>query len=95
MDFYSILISILRRFPPGKWVPLSQTVEVGSKNAYFFTGIQWPLLDVLLINTVIISGNTLSEYVVFFREGWDEFTNAHPSIQVSDFLYPYYVSEKV
>ena len=31
MQFYSIVISILCRFPPGKWVPLCQTVEGGSK----------------------------------------------------------------
>ena len=31
MDFYSILISILRQLPPGKWVPLGNMVESGSK----------------------------------------------------------------
>ena len=50
MDFYYILVSILRRFPPGKWVPLGQMVEGGSKNADLFTGGQWPLLHILLIN---------------------------------------------
>ena len=31
MDFYSIIISILRRRPPGKWVTIGQRVEDGSK----------------------------------------------------------------
>ena len=54
MDFYSILISILLWFPPGKWVPLGQTVEDGSKHSVFFIGIQWPPLSILLINDAII-----------------------------------------
>ena len=49
MDFYSILISILRWFSHGKWVPLGQTVEGGSKHSDLFTGIQWPLLRVIII----------------------------------------------
>ena len=71
MGFYSILISILRRFLPGKWVPLGQTVEDGSKNADFFTGVQWPLLHVLLIYVAIISDTSLSEDLALLREGWD------------------------
>ena len=31
MQFYFILRFIWRRFPPGKWVPLDQMVEGGSK----------------------------------------------------------------
>ena len=82
MQFYSLLTSILRRFPPGKWVPLGQTMEGGSKNAEFFTGVQWPLLHVLLINAPIISDTVLSEDLVLLRVGWDTFTSAHPSMQV-------------
>ena len=31
---------MLRQFPPGKWVPLVQTVEDGSENAEFLTRVQ-------------------------------------------------------
>ena len=71
MGFYYILISILRRLPPGKWVPLGQTAEGDYKNYDFFTGVQWPLLHVLLINAAIISDTTLSEDLVLLRYGWD------------------------
>ena len=64
MQLYSILISTLHRFPPGKWVPLGQTTEDGSKTSDFFTGVQWPLLHVLLINVSIISDTELSEELV-------------------------------
>ena len=59
MDFYSILISILRRFPPGKWVPLGQTVEGGSKQSDLFIGIRWPPLLILMINAAIIFCSSL------------------------------------
>ena len=49
MYFYSIVISILRRFPPGKWVPLGQTVEDESKFSDFFTGFICPMLHFLMI----------------------------------------------
>ena len=57
-------------------------MEGGSKNADFFTGVQWPLLHILLINESIISDTALSEDLVMLREGWDTFTSAHPSMQV-------------
>ena len=41
MDFYSIIISILRRLSSLKWVLLGRTVEGGSKNANFFTVVRW------------------------------------------------------
>ena len=95
MGFYYILIYILFRFPPGKWVPLGQTVKGGSKYSDFFTGIQWPLLGVLLISAAIISDTALYEDLVLLREGWDEFTSSHPSLQVSTVLSSHEVAEKV
>ena len=67
MDFYSIFRSILRRFPHRKWVPLGRTVEGVSKKFNFFTGAQWPLICILLINMAIISDTALSDNVVFLR----------------------------
>ena len=95
MDFFYIIISILRWFPPGKWVPLGKTVEGGSKHLELFIGIQWPPLCILLINAAIISDTALSEYVVFRREGGGVFTRAHPSLQVYDVLYAHQGAEKV
>ena len=65
MDFYSILIYILHCSPPGKWVPLGQMVEGGSKNSNFFTSIQWRLLLVLLINAVINFDSALPDFFCF------------------------------
>ena len=95
MDFYSILISILLWSPPGKWVPLVQTVEGGSKNSNFLTSAQWPLIHVLLKHAAIISDTALFDYMVFCREGWDELTRAHPYLQLSDVLSSHKGAEKV
>ena len=65
------------------------------KNADFFTGVQWPLLHVFLINLAIISDTALSEDLVFLKEGLDEFTSAHPSLLVSDVLSSREGAEKV
>ena len=80
MEFNFVLKFILRRFPPGNWVPLGRTVEGGLKNADFFTGVQCPLLHILLINAAIITGTVSSGNVVFRREEWDAFTSAHHSL---------------
>ena len=64
MQFYSILVSILHRFPPGKWVPLGQKMVGGSKKSDLFTGVQWPLIRILLINASIIYDTALSEDLV-------------------------------
>ena len=53
----------------------------------FFIGIRWPPLRILLINAAKIDDNVLSDYVVSHREGWDAFTSAHPSIQISAVLF--------
>ena len=65
------------------------------KNAEFFTGIQCPLLQILLINVAIIFDNGLSEDLVLLRLVWDSFNSAHPSIQVSDVLSLHNGLEKV
>ena len=39
IQLYLILGSILRRFPPGKWVMLGQMVEVRSKHSDFLIGV--------------------------------------------------------
>ena len=83
MQFYSIFRYIARRFPPGKWVSLGQTVESGSKNSNFFTGVRWHLLQVLLINADIISDIALSEDLVLLREGWYKFISTRHSLQVT------------
>ena len=72
MQFYSIIISILHRFPPGKWVPLGQTMEGGSKKSDLFTGVHWPLIHILLINASIIYDTALSNYLGWKTciEGW-------------------------
>ena len=82
MYLYSIIIYILRRFLPGKWVPLGQTAEGGSKHSNFFTRFLRPLLHILLRNVSIISDTALDENVVFFRYGWYAFTSAYPYLQV-------------
>ena len=69
MQFYSILISVLLWFPPGKWVPLGQTVEDGSKHSEFFIGNRWPPLRILMINAAIISETVLSDYVFSVDSG--------------------------
>ena len=82
MQLYSILISILLQLLPEKWVPLGYTMEGGSKTFDFFTGAEWPLLHVLLINSSKMSDTALYEDLVLLREGWDTFTISHPSMQV-------------
>ena len=54
MQFYSILIPILHWFHPGKWVPLGQTIEGGSKHYDLFTAVHWPLIHIFLINVYIV-----------------------------------------
>ena len=80
MNFYSIFISILKQLSPGKWVLLGQMVKGGSKYYDFFTGFQWTLIRILLINASIMDDNALSNCMVLCREGWDAFTSSHPSI---------------
>ena len=53
------------------------------KNSDFFTGIQWRLFHILLINASIISDIALSEELVLLREGWDTFISTHHSLQVT------------
>ena len=60
MDFHSILISVLRQFPTGKWLPFGQTVEGVSKHSNFFNGIWWP-------NSDIVSYTALYKYLVLLR----------------------------
>ena len=83
MQFYSILISILRWFLPKKYVPLGQMVKGGSKNPDLFTVIQWHLLYVLLINAGIIFYSALSENMVSLIEAWDKFVRIHHFLQVT------------
>ena len=64
MQFYSILVSILHRFPPGKWVPLGQTMEGGSKKYDPFAAVHWPLIHILLINAYIIYDTASSNDLV-------------------------------
>ena len=64
MQFYSILIFILHRFLLGKCVPLGQKMEGGLKKSDLFTGVQWPLIHILLINASIVYDTELSEYLV-------------------------------
>ena len=68
MQFYSIFRSILHQLPPGKRVTLDQTVEGSSKNSDLFTGVQWHLLRVPLINVAVLDYNVLYKEVVFHRE---------------------------
>ena len=65
------------------------------KHSDFFIGVQWTLLHVLLINVAIIYDTALSDYVVFRREGWDEFTSTHPYLHVSAALSSHEGAEKV
>ena len=51
MKFYLRLKSILRRFLPGKWVPLGQTVQGCSKHAELFARFRWPLICVIIIKS--------------------------------------------
>ena len=81
MQFYSTFIYILRQLPPGKWVPLGQTVEGESKNSDSFTGVLWNVLRVLLINADINSDSALSEFLVSLRERWGTFISTHHSLE--------------
>ena len=53
------------------------------KHSYFFTGIQWRLIHILLINASIISDIALSEELVLLREVLDTFIVTHNSLQVT------------
>ena len=81
MQFYSTFIYILRQLPPGKWVPLGQTVEGESKNSDSFTGVLWNVLRVLLINADINSDSALYENSVLIIEVWDIFIITHHSLK--------------
>ena len=62
MNFYSIIISILRRFPPGKWVPLGQTVEGGQKNPTYppaSNGAVTPKVSCFLMGKLFIPNKQL------------------------------------
>ena len=54
MEFYSIIRSILRRFPPGKWVLLGRMVKGGSKQSEFLIFILWTLLRILVVKSSIL-----------------------------------------
>ena len=82
MEFYLIFISILQWLPPDKWVRLVRMVEGGSENNDFFTGVLWPMLQLLLINEAVFEYTMLYEEVILVIEGWDELINAHPYLQV-------------
>ena len=73
MELCSIIISVLRRFPPGIWVPLGQTVEGGLKS------LTSPPASNVSINYDI----TLSQHLVLLREGGGPFISPHHSLQVT------------
>ena len=58
MEFYLIFSSVLRQFPPGKWVPHIWMVEGGSKQSDFFTGVRQNLIRVLRIKYAILESKT-------------------------------------
>ena len=85
-----IRLDTLHQYPYGS--TFVQLIRISSPD--FFTGFQWHIIRILMINVSILEDTVLSDNVVLLRELWGGLISAHPYIQVFDDLSSYKGEEK-